>query len=114
MNFRSHTGEDFPIALTSGHTCVVSVAGNPIDEMFWKEAVALGCLPADSKAKSTAEPEFDRDLVIGTAIEEMITDADPDDFLGDGRPDLRKLNARLGFKVEREEADRIFAEVSKG
>lgn len=115
MKFSSGTEEDLHLGLTTGHTCVVTAAGNEIDNMFIKEALARGALPEGTTADSASTaPAFDRELVIGTAIEEMIAEANEGDFIGNGTPNLTKLNARVGFQVSRSEADAIFAEVSKG
>lgn len=115
IKFYSPTGHDMHIALTTGHTCVITVEGNEIDPMFNREAIARGA-STDKDATTTvqaAAPEFDRKQVIADAINNMMDGNDPDDFNDDGKPNLKKLSARAGFKVERGESDAIFEEITK-
>ena len=52
--------------------------------------------------------------MIGEALQAAMKAGKPDDFKADGTPDLNALAKRVGFKVSREEADTVWAEVSKG
>lgn len=115
IEFKAPTEEGVSIALTSGHTAFVSYDGTAIDKKFHREAIALGCYPSTmDKPEDLKSHDFNRAEAIGSAMEAMIKNADASDFTGNGSPDLRKLTARVGFKVAREEADSIWAEVSKG
>lgn len=114
MKFRSNTDEDVHIALTTGHTVVVTVAGNEIDKMFHKEAIARGCLPEGvNDTQEDKTPQFDRKKVITDALNDMLSGSDEDDFTKQGKPSLDKLCARVGFTVSRSEADAIWDEMSK-
>ncbi len=115
MKFRSTTGEDVFMSLTTGHTAIVGVELTELDKMFHKEAIARGCLPegvAEDQAPDTSGA-FNRKEVIVNAINEMLDGGDEDDFTSTGKPDLRKLNAKVGFQVARNEADAIWEEISK-
>lgn len=114
MNFRSPTEEPLHIALTSGHTAVVTPEGNELATMFHREAIARGAVPSTVQHEPTAitAPQFDRDQVIANALNAMLDGGQEGDFTADGKPNLTKLNARVGFKVAREEADAAWAKVS--
>lgn len=115
MKFRSPTPEPVSVGLTSGHTAVVPPEGVELDEMFHREAIAKGCLPGTMSdvVATIQKPAFDRALVIGEALDAMIVSANPEDFTAAGKPDLNRLAAKVGFKVTRDEADAVWAEVSK-
>lgn len=114
MIFHSNTGEDVHIGLTSGHAAVVTVEGTELEPRFHKEAIARGCLPAGvADIKTEAKPTFDRRKVIADAMNAMLAGSASDDFTDQGKPNLIKLKARVGFGVAREEADSIWDEVSK-
>ena len=117
MKFRAPSDEPVAVNLTSGHTFVVSPEGIEVPQMFHREAIAKGCIPVTSEPDAVAtlaKPQFDRALVIGEAIEAMIATKNPDDFNASGKPDLRRLCAKVGFQVTREEAGAVWAEVSQG
>ena len=116
MNFRSPTDDSVSVALTTGHMAVVTPEGVDLDPVFHREAIALGCIPeGTSNTASVLEAKaFDRALVIGEALQAAMQAGKPDDFKADGTPDLNALAKRVGFKVSREEADTVWAEVSKG
>ena len=59
------------------------------------------------------EANFDRKKVIGDAIRLMLDGDNEGDFKNDGTPNLNALQKRVGFAVQREEADAIFAEISQ-
>lgn len=117
MKFRSPTDQPLHVALTTGHTCVVSPEGNEIDQMFHREAISRGAIPGSVTAEEEAHggpgTGFDRKAVISAAMKAMLDGNDEDDFTNDGKPDMRKLKARVGFNLSREEADAVWAEVSK-
>lgn len=114
MKFRSSTHEDIYLALTSGQTAVVTVAGNELEQRFHKEAIAQGCLPEgvdDTPEDKT--PQFDRNKVIMEALNDMLAGSDAGDFTAAGKPSLAKLNERLGFTISRSEADALWDELAK-
>lgn len=109
-------GPAVQIALTSGHTAIVPATrdepeGVELDVMFRKEAISKGCIPVGIAVEETADkPAFDRKQVIKDAIQQMLDGSDENAFTGDGKPDLRKLNAIVGFTIDRSERDSIWAE----
>lgn len=115
MKFRSPTDEPLHIGLTSGHTIVIPPEGIELPQIFRKEAIAQGAEPDTGETdeqQSQAAPQFNRKEAIAKAINEMLDGAAEDDFTKDGKPDLRKLNARVGFQVARDEADAIWGEIT--
>ena len=114
MKFRSTTGEDTYLALTSGQTAVVTVAGIELEQRFHKEAIAQGCLPEGiDDTPEDATPQFDRKQVIADALNGMLAGSNEADFTAQGKPSLAKLNERLGFTVSRSEADAIWDSLTK-
>lgn len=110
MNFRSLTDQPIHVALTTGHTAVITPDGGPLDPMFHKEAAARGAVAFDGPA-STPLTGADRKAAITAALQQMVVDNDPEDFTGEGKPALARLKAKVGFHVSREEADTLFAEL---
>lgn len=114
MKFRSTTGEEVHISLTTGHTAVVGVDPTPLDKKFHKEAISRGCLPEGVDIDEPVEATgFNRVEVITKAMNAMLDGGDEGDFTKAGKPDLSRLNARVGFTVSRSEADGIWEVVSK-
>ena len=104
------------IALTSGHTAIVPATrdvpeGVELEVIFRKEAIARGAVPVGiSVEEKPQEPACERVKVIVYAIRQMLNGNEENAFTNDGKPDLRKLNAIVGFTVERSERDSIWAE----
>lgn len=113
MKFRSPTDAPLHIALTTGHTAVVSADGTELAPMFHREAVARGAFPVESSAAGLdlQTQLLGRQLAIKEALNAMLNGADKDDFTADGKPNLTRLKAKAGFAVTREEADAVFAEL---
>jgi len=119
MKLRSPTDEPLHIGLTSGHTLVIpgDAEGVDVPLIFRREALSRGAVPpgeAIDPATPAGTPGLDRAEVIRDALNDMLDGGSEDDFTADGKPNLRKLNSRLGFQASREEADKIWAEVSAG
>lgn len=114
MKFRSPTDEPMHVALTTGHTCVIPPEGVDLEPMFQREAIARGALAGDEVAPvAGSAPQFDRKQAIADAINALMDGEDQDAFNDDGKPNLKKLNARLGFQASRTEVDAVFEEMTK-
>lgn len=111
--FRSPTETPLHVALTSGHTAVITPEGTELAPMFHREAIARGAVLAEGATAEDQTQMFNRQLVLRETLEAMIKGGDKEDFTGDGKPNLVKLKAKAGFPVSREEADAIFAELTK-
>ena len=114
MKFKAPGTEPVMVALTTGHTCVVTPEGNTIEPRFRKEAIARGCSPMGVGA---AEPEVQVEKtkaeLIQDGIEKMLEGNDDDAFTGDGKPDAKKLSQIVGFTVTAKERDDAWAVVEK-
>lgn len=114
MKLYAPTEEAVSIGLTSGHMLVIERTGTEVPPMFRREAIARGCLTSPDEAlDADPESEFDRKKIIADAIRAMLDGDSEGDFKNDGTPNLNALQKRVGFQVQREEADAIFAEVSQ-
>ena len=101
------------ISLVSGHSIVIEAEGTEVPALFQREAIARGAFPVGiEEAAPLAGSNFDRAQVIKDAINQMLDVDEADNFTNDGKPDLRKLRGIVGFGVAREEADKMFAEVT--
>ncbi len=114
LKFRSPNGDDLHIALTSGHTAVVTPEGVELAPMFHREAIARGALTGDAVAPLEGDgAPFDRKQVIANAINGMMDGDNEGDFNDDGKPNLKRLNALIGFQASRAEVAAIFDEITK-
>lgn len=113
LKFRSPTDEPLHIALTSGHTAVVTPEGNELAPMFQREAISRGALTGDEVDLPSGDAnQFDRKQVITDAINGMMDGDNEGDFNEDGKPNLKRLNAVVGFQTTRSEVDAIFEELT--
>lgn len=119
MKFRSPTDEPIHVGLTTGHTALITPEGVDLEPMFHREAIAKGALPGSLTPEQAlmldAKPEaaqFDRGAHIAKVLKAMLDGDNEGDFNKDGKPDLRAVNAKLGFQASRSEVDSVWAEVS--
>lgn len=119
MKFRSPTDQPIHVSLTTGHTALVTPEGVDLEPMFHREAIALGALPGSLTPEQAlmldAKPEaaqFDRGAHIAKVLKAMLDGDNEGDFNKDGKPDLRAVNAKLGFQASRSEVDAVWADVS--
>lgn len=117
MKFYSPSDEPLQIGLTSGHMAVIPRTGIELDPMFHREAVANGAIPetllGTEGAAGKSGGVMVRESEIKSAITAMLDGDDEGDFNEDGKPNLNRLKAKLGFSVTREEADAAFEELTK-
>ncbi len=114
MKLYAPTEEAVSIGLTSGHMLVIEHTGTETPMMFRREAISRGCVSSLEELEQVdAEKDFDRKKVIADAIKAMLDGDNEGDFKQDGTPNLKSLQTRVGFQVQREEADAIFKEVSE-
>lgn len=111
MKFRSPSDQPIHIALTTGHTAVVPPDGVELDPMFHKEASARGAVRFDDSTTIVMTQEV-RKAAISAALKGMLDGANEGDFTADGKPNLVRLKAAVGFSVTRDEADAIFTELT--
>lgn len=114
MKFKSPTDDAVQLSLTSGHTCVVEPDGTDIDPRFHREAISKGCIPVGVEMPEIAPPappQFDRKQVIADGMRAMLESDEEGMFTAAGKPNMKKLDAMIGFRTEREEVDAIWAEV---
>lgn len=118
MKFYSPSAAPLHVGLTSGHMAVITSDGVELDPMFHREAVAKGAIPetlrgAEGASDAVPVKPVVREDEIRAAITAMLDGDDEDDFNEDGKPNLNRLKARLGFSISREEADAAFEAVTK-
>lgn len=114
MKFFAPTEQPLHIALTSGHTAIVVKEGTDLPAIFHREAMARGALmEAGSGDADLRALQMTRTLTIRDALVAARDSNAEDAFNKDGSPDLRKLIAKVGFQVSREEVDAIWAEVAE-
>lgn len=119
MKFRSPTEEPIHVSLTTGHTALVTQEGVELDPMFHREALSKGAIPESLTTEQalaldakTEAPQFDRVARIEAILKAMLDGDNEGDFNKDGKPDLRAVNAKLGFQASRSEVDAVWEKVS--
>ncbi len=97
MKFRSPSEEPLHVALTTGHTALVTPESVELDPMFHREASARGAIAFDDGAPGAAVSSvpMDRKTAILAALKGMLDGNDPDDFTADGKPNLNKVKAKI-------------------
>ena len=111
MKFRSPSDQPIHVALTTGHTASIPPDGVELDPMFHKEASARGAVAFDDVSSFVMTPEV-RKAAISAALTGMLDGKAEGDFTAEGKPNLLRLKAAVGFAVTREEADAIFTELT--
>ena len=113
ITFRSPTDKPIHLALTTGHTAIVTPEGTDLLEPFHEKAIAAGAVPVGGRSQSPKlkAAMFDRQLTIKEAVTGMASSGNRGDLRRDGSINLERLIDRLGFPVFQEEADALLAEV---
>jgi hypothetical protein len=115
MKFYARSKEEpIHVALVTGHTAVITVEGTELDKMFHQEAMQRGAMLEGGVGSDDITVQArNRAITIKDALQAMRDGAAPADFTTAGKPDLRKLIAKLGFQVTRDEVDAYWEELSE-
>lgn len=113
MKFYAPSEQPIHVALTTGHTAVITQEGTDLEPAFHREAIARGAvLEAGSGTSDLQSQQMVRTRTIIETLEAARDSNSQELFTKDGRPDLRKLIGKLGFTVTREEVDAHWAEIT--
>lgn len=121
MKFRAPTDQPIHLALTSGHTAVVTREPVELHAMFAKEAISRGCLPGNLTEEEAVliatggqaqDPGFVRLDKLIEGINKMLDSSDEANFTNDGRPRVDAVSKTVGFTVTREEVATAWEKVS--
>ncbi len=108
MRLKSPTEAILSVCLTNGHGIRIGPEGREVPEMFRREAMAAGAIPAemsadDFKSPEQPAPDDSRPALLINGIKQILTENNPEDFTGSGLPNRKKLSAIVGWNVSAEE-----------
>jgi len=114
MKFKSPTETPVYLGLLSGHTLVIGPTLVEEPQQFHRMAVAEGCIPEGMASMPPAEDHAaaTKQGLIVTAIKKMVAAQKKGDFNNDGRPDVSRLSAHVGFTVLAAERDTAWQTLS--
>lgn len=118
-NFKSGTGKEVRVALTSGHVFLVHKEWQPIPEFAWQDMYSCGAISEDmiknvssesmgAAAVAVINSVAMRKETIKQTIRDMIEDNDPEYFMKDGRPKSPEITKRTGLKITNNERDEVW------
>lgn len=118
IRFRSPDESVIHVAITGGHAARVGPEWRELPPILHKQAIALGCITDNMTAESiaalpvSAKPPFDTAQAIKEGIVKMLESEDDDDnFTKAGLPNLNTLSHVVGFSVDREQMQTVWAEM---
>lgn len=115
MKFKSGTEEDTHLALTSGHSAIVTAEGNDIDPRFHAEAIRRGCKPIgiEIPPEAQAADGFNRAKALRDGITQMLESTEDGMFTANNKPNIKKLASIVGFNPDREEVDATWSAIQE-
>jgi hypothetical protein len=121
LMFKSPTGEEIFLSLQPMYSVNIGSEWVEVPAMFHRMAMAHGCIRNDMSADAIKLMEDGSNIeqttneshedIILAALKAMVADDNDDDFTSNGYPDLRKLRARTGFGVDRDDMLRIWEQM---
>jgi hypothetical protein len=108
MRLKSPTEATLSVCLTNGHGIRIGPEGRDVPEMFRRDALAAGAIPAEMSAadfetNEPPPPDDSKAALLINGIKQILTENNPDDFTGSGLPNRKKLSAMVGWNVSAEE-----------
>lgn len=109
MRFKSPTDTPVQVVLLSGHCAVIGNEWRELPPILHQEAFRKGCI-SDNMSESdiaarveSATPGRSNHDILVDAIRAMMDAPEPGDVTAADLPNLKKLSARVGWSVNREE-----------
>jgi hypothetical protein len=109
--FRSASGTDVRLALLSGHVTIVGNEWVDLQEVFWRDAYANGCVSNDMEVFKNIDQLQEAGVIdklqaltelkgkVRAAIDKCLADGDPENFTANKGPKAAYLNAEVGAVV---------------
>lgn len=109
--FRSASGSEVRLALLSGHVTIVGNEWVDLQEVFWRDAYANGCVSNDMEVFKNMEQLQDAGVIdklqtltelkgkVRTAIDKCLTEGDPKNFTSNKGPKAVYLNTEVGETI---------------
>lgn len=120
LKFRAPDDKDeVHVTSTTGHAVRVGKEWREIPAILHKDAIAQGCITSNMEPESIAaalkntSPQFSAADEIRKGITGMLEEGDPTFFTKDKVPNLKILSSRVGFNVDREQMQSVWAEMQK-
>lgn len=112
---RNHTH-----ASVHGHS-VAFVKNEPVyvPRALWTEVRGIGAIPlAEAEVHESAGPVEPTDVneradAIKTVMRDMVTEGRREDFAANGSPHSKVISTKLGWKVERKEAEAVWLDLQR-
>lgn len=111
------------VALTSGHTIIITEEAREVGELFWAEAYALGAISGDMESKTAVEKielenaeAFLKSEEASAELLKLLSDLfeNPRGALdANNNPIVRKISAMLGRSVKKAEVIAIWKTLEK-
>lgn len=114
-SFKAPTHIPVQIALLSGHVAYVSPEGTELEQRYWTEAVRAGCIPEGFEffGAPDEQPTEDAMGALKEVMRHMIIAKDEGDFTASGMPNMKRLCAKAGYNVSREDMAQAWFEVTE-
>lgn len=116
LKFRSPADEPVHVAVLSGHAALVGPDWRELPPILHRQAIADGCItdnmPAETIAAAleSATPPFSQESAIQNGIIKMLDADNPgENFTRAGLPNLNVLSHTVGFNVDREQVQKVWA-----
>lgn len=118
IKFRSPDETTIHVTSLTGHAARVGPDWRELPPMLHKAAIAAGCITDNMTAEAIAatpqprDPAFNADAAIKAGIVQMLEADKPDEnFTKAGLPNLNVLSHVVGFGVDREQMQKVWAQM---
>jgi hypothetical protein len=119
IQFKSPSENVIHVATRQGHAARVGPEWRDLPPILHKEAIAAGCITSNMTQESIEAVHAGDSGVVShgdqlkNAIVAMVDGSDPEDFTAQGVPNLKRLSARTGFNVDRDEMLAVWNDLEK-
>lgn len=122
--FKSTTGQEVYVALTTGHCTIIGTDWTDLHERFHTAAYSQGCI-SDDMIKNTSGNALDPSVVnmlnnvalqkneVEDAIRKLVKENDLEAFDSKGKPKCPKLTDMVGFRVTNAVRDEVWYRIQE-